>query len=266
MSTDSLGNEIIVKGSGIGFQRRPGDEIDENKIDKVFVVANPEIRRKFHELIINIPSDCIEASEEIIELIKDNLKKEISDIIYVTLTDHISSMLERNKMGIQLNNTILWDVKRMYKEEYELGLSAVKIINQKFNIRLPKDEANFIALHIVNAELDTEMKQVYEITEMIDHIYQLVVNSFNIKLDEEDLSYNRFILHLKFFFERILKSKSEGESYAKNSDLLEILAGKYPKQYEAVKKISMYIYGKYQYSINSDEMLYLLIHITKMTT
>ena len=34
--------EAIVQGAGIGFQKKKGDEIDPNKIDKVFIFKDGE--------------------------------------------------------------------------------------------------------------------------------------------------------------------------------------------------------------------------------
>ncbi|HAB33707.1 MAG TPA: transcription antiterminator LicT, partial [Exiguobacterium sp.] len=36
-------------------------------------------------------------------------------------------------------------------------MQALKLVEEKFNIKLPEDEAAYIALHIVNAELNEEM-------------------------------------------------------------------------------------------------------------
>ena len=38
MSVDESGEDIIVKGKGIAFQKKSGDEINQNKIDKIFVI------------------------------------------------------------------------------------------------------------------------------------------------------------------------------------------------------------------------------------
>jgi len=261
---DQNGEEVIVKGKGIAFKASPGDVVDESKIESKFILADQKINRRYQEIIVHIPDDCIETGEAIIEMIKRCFKPKISDNIYVTLTDHISNLLERTRLGIIFDNDVLWDVKRMYKEEYRLGLKAVDIIREKLDIKVEDNEANLITLHIVNAELDVEIKDVYAITGMIDQIYKLIKARFNLAIDEEDLDYTRFVLHLRFFFERLIHRTELAEE--KNEDLLVIMKNKYPRQYECVKEIINIVGGKYKNEVTSDETLYLLIHVIKLTS
>lgn len=263
VTLDTSGEEIIVKGKGIAFKKSVGDMIDESRIEKKFVLDNKETNRRYQEIIVNIPNDCIEVSEEVIEIIKQDVEKNLSDQIYVTLTDHISNLLERISMGITFNNTLLWDVKRMYKKEYQAGLKAVEIIRKRFDIKITDDEASFIALHIVNAEMNIEFQEVFEITAMIDKIYSIVEEEFNLEVDKEDLSYNRFIMHLRFFFERIINKRSLGVET--NENILDMMKKEYPKQYECVKKICDYISSKYAEPIDG-EILYLMLHVVKLTS
>lgn len=258
------GEEIILKGKGIAFMASPGDVVDESKIEAKFVIENPDTVRRFKEIMVSIPEDYIDTAEEIIDLVKYELNTELSDTIYVTLTDHISNLVERVRKGIIFNNTILWDVKRMYREEYKLGLQAVKIIKKRLDIKLDESEANFIALHIVNAELDVEIKDIYIITEMIDEIYGLVESKFELNVSEDDLLYTRFVLHLRFFFERLLHQKNVDNN--KNKDLFDIMSNKYPEQYESVEEIVYIVSQRYDNTVTSDEKLYLLIHVVKLTT
>jgi beta-glucoside operon transcriptional antiterminator len=167
-------------------------------------------------------------------------------------------------MGVTFDSSVLWDVKRMYKEEYELGLKAVEIIRKKFDIKMDASEANFIALHIVNAEFDTELPQVYSMTKLIQAIANIVKNTFNIDLESDEVAYDRFMLHLKFFIQRVASEKNINED--KNSDLLMIMAKNYPEQYKCAEKIKEYMKTKYKYTVGCDELLYLTIHITRLST
>lgn len=261
---DEEGNEIILKGKGIAFRKSAGDVIDEKYIEKRFVLADKKANNYFQELISSIPEDIIETSEEIIELIKEKIDKKISDSIYVTLTDHIANLIERINMGIEFDNSILWDVRRVYGSEYQLGLHAVEIIRKNMNIKLASDEANFIALHIVNAELDVDIKDVYEITASIDEVYQFVKDRFHISINEDDLIFSRFMIHLRFFFERLMKQSEEKST--QNQDLLDIMKSKYDEQYQCVEEICQKMSKRFKANIYDSGKLYLLIHIVKLTT
>lgn len=262
MSLDENNEEIIVKGKGIAFQKKCGDQIDKLLIDKIFVINNKETKRRYQQILVSIPDDCISICEDMIEVIKGKINKELSDKIYVTLTDHVFNLIERVKMGIVFDNSLLWDVKRLYIDEYNVGLLIVDMIRQKFDIKIEDDEASFIALHIVNAEMNTEFRDVIEITGMIDDIYDIVESNFELNIDKESLEYTRFIMHLRVFFERIVNHQNLKSE--KSASLLKILQDEYQKQYQCVLKIIDYVTMKYD-ELFEGEILYLLVHIIKLT-
>ncbi len=264
MCEDENGFEIILKGKGIAFQKKNGDVIDESLIETVFRSQNIETTNRYQEMLVSIPNDCIETSEKVIQVIKQNVDKEISEKIYVTLTDHINNLVERIRMGIQFDHGLLWDVKRLYKEEYQAGLLAVELIRKNFDIKIPDDEASFIALHIVNAEINNaELKDIVEITRMIEDVYEIIESDFDLELSKESLDYTRFLMHLRVFFERILNKsnlKEEG-----NQQLLDTLKQQYPKQFDTVMKILNYVSSMYDAPLDG-EIMYLLVHVIKLTT
>ena len=57
-----------------------------------------------------------------------------------------------NEKNLEIKNAMLWDIKRLHKVEFEIGIHALKIIEENLNFELPEDEAASIALHIVNAQ------------------------------------------------------------------------------------------------------------------
>ena len=170
--------------------------------------------------------------------------------------------VERFKQGIEVKNVMLWDIKKFYRDEFEVGLYALDIIKKRFGVQLAEDEAGFIALHIVNAQLDLHKKSVKEITEVMQEIETIVRITFATKLDTNSVYYYRFITHLKFFAERLFN-----ESIYENQDvegLLDMIKIKYVKAYNCVLKISDFIYNKYNYTLSDEEILYLSIHITQV--
>ena len=114
---DQANEEIIIRGKGIAYNSIIGDFVEEEKIEKIFILSTPEIKRKYQELIVSIPNDICDISIEIIEYIHSKIDKKLSDNLYVTLTDHISNLIERLQYGYTFDNAILWDVKRIYKNE-----------------------------------------------------------------------------------------------------------------------------------------------------
>ena len=143
-------------------------------------------------------------------------------------------------------------------------MKALKTIEDRFEIRLPDDEAGFIALHIVNAQKDQDIKVVYKITKIMQEISNIVKYNFGITFDEESVYYYRFITHLKFFAERLV----EGKTYTGEEDdgLLDVIKVKYKNAYNCVEKIATFIKEQYNYDLANEEKLYLTIHIEKIVS
>ena len=84
---------------------------------------------------------------------------------------------------------------------------------------------------------------------------------FQMIIDEESLSYSRFITHLQFFIQRLLEGKMMGK---KDDFILQQVRMKYPKEYECALLIKEYVKGQMDKVIENDELLYLTIHITRI--
>lgn len=260
---DEKGMEKIVMGKGLAFKKKVGDEFDESKIDKVFALSNKEAVNKFQELVVDIPIEHIELAEDIISYATKNKGKKLNEIVYISLVDHIYTSIVRFLEGITVKNVLLWEIKRFYPEEFALGLSALDMIEQRFNVRLPEDEAGFIALHLVNAEIDEEnMQDMYHITKIMQEIVNIVKYKFNIMFNEDSVYYYRFITHIKFFAQRLInKITYEDEN---DDELLDVIKKKYINSYSCVESISEFILKKYNYNLSNEEKLYLTIHIERV--
>ncbi|MGJ7922331.1 BglG family transcription antiterminator LicT [Neobacillus sp. LXY-4] len=258
---DAQNKESVIMGRGIAFQKRPGDVVDESKIEKVFKLDNKDVSEKFKTLLYEIPLEYMEVSEEIINRAKERIGKKLNDSIYVSLTDHINFAIERNQKGLLINNALLWEIKRFYKDEFCIGLEALKMIDSKLGISLPEDEAGFIAMHIVNAELNEEMPNVVNITKLIQDVLTIVKYHFKIELDEESLNYFRFLTHLKFFAQRLF---SETHFESRDDFLYELVKDKHKDAFHCTEKIKSFIEKTYRHTITKEEMAYLTIHIERV--
>ena len=255
------GEEAVVMGRGLAFQKKKGDEIDESKIEKIFVLENKSINEKLLTLVNDIPAKYLEIAEDIIKYAENKLGTKLNENIYLTLTDHISFAISRAEKNLEIKNAMLWDIKRLHKVEFEIGIHALKIIEENLNFELPEDEAASIAMHILNGELDQEMPEIVDMIKLIEEILKVVKYHFNIEFDEESINYYRFITHLKFFTQRL----SSGRYYEDNdNDLFDMIKLKYPNSYECVKRIEGFVKQKYGTQLTKEEMLYLIIHTARV--
>lgn len=263
LTRNTKGKEIIVMGKGIGFQKTAGDEVDEHKIDKIFPLAENEFAVKLAELLHELPPAHFEVVNEIVQHANQVLGTELSDNIYVSLTDHISFAIQRKNKGIELKNAMLFEIKRFYKTEFGIGLDALRLIRDMIGVSLGEDEAGFIALHVVNARLDSnEMKSTLQMTEIVHHILNIVTYHYGIVLDETSLNYARFVTHLQYFAMRLLRH----EVHQSDEDFLyRQVKETYVKAFECASKINDYLEKTYHQSLSKDEFVYLTIHIQRVT-
>lgn len=255
------GTELVVMGRGIAFQKKKGQEIEEEKIEKVFTLKDKQTSDNFKMLLREVPIELMREVELIINEAKTNLGKKLNENIYVSLTDHINFALERYQKGAVIKNALLWEIKQLYKEEFIVGLKAIERINEKFKVTLPEDEAGFIAIHIINAEMDENVANTLSITKFIQQIINIVKYHFNVEFEEDTLNYFRFITHLKFFAQRIFK----GTHYESDDDYLYLMIKlKHKEAAECTEKIKNYIKQHYDHDLTNEEMLYLTIHIERV--
>ena len=104
--------ELVVMGKGLGFKKKPGDVIDDTKIEKVYLSTQEWNVTKLTQLLSSIPIEHIQAANEIISFAKVSLGKKLSEKLFLTLTDHINYAIERYQNGMEIKNALLWEIKR----------------------------------------------------------------------------------------------------------------------------------------------------------
>ena len=261
ISKGSSGSEIVLMGRGIAFGKKKDDVIDESLIEKKFHLEKAVINDNFIELLREIPEDVINVAHEVIEYIKANMVGKINNRIYLTLLDHINYAVCRYLQGIQFNNMLLVEIKHLYKEEIKVATQSLQMINQRLMVKLPDDEAAFIALHIVNAQLELDISEITQVTTLINEILNIVRYHFKIALDESTLDYDRFVTHLKFFSRRLLRGQVKTKD---DVAMYEIVKERYPSEYKCVEVIETHVNKSHGTELSLSEKLYLMMHMTRI--
>lgn len=263
ISEDKNHKEVVLMGKGLGFQKHKGDEIKLSQIEKTYVMKDHGMTQRFQEMLTDIPIERVKICNKIIQYAKDTLQKNINDNIYVSLTDHINFAIERVEMGVPFQNPFLWEIKKFYYQEYLIGKVAIGMIEKELKVTLPQDEAAFIALHIVNAELDLDMTEMVSMTKLVNDILKIVDKHFGEQIDKESVFYERFITHLKFFAQRVYIGK---EVKSDDTEFQEIIRNKYHECIECVDEIKDYVKKTCNHDITGEELMYLTVHIKRVTT
>lgn len=260
---EKSGAEVIVMGRGIGFKKKQGEMVPADQISKIFRIKSRTLAEQFKELLANMPLERVRISDEIISHAKDHLKLKLNQSIYVTLTDHINFAIERVSQGIEPQNALLWEIKRFYPQEFQLGIYALELIQDRLDILLPKDEAGFIALHFVNAEYGTDIRDAVKFPDQMQAIVDIVERDLGILLDESSLHYERFMTHIKFLIQRIYRKEL---LFSEDRELSLLMQRKYPREYQCSVKVAEYIMQATGSRLSEEEIMYLSVHIRRVTT
>ena len=263
ISIDKSGEEIVVMGRGIAFGKKQGNEVELSRGYKIFSNSDKELNQRLKNILSDIPEEYMKITEQVVCMLEKGYDKKVNDIIYVSLTEHIHGAVERFKKGIQIKNPLLVDIKRLFRDEYEVSKQALEAIKEEFGIEFEEDEAGYIAQHIVNAQLDDDMSDIVNVTRIMQDILNIIKYSYKIDFNEESVYYYRFVTHLKFFAQRILNRLTYEDD---NEDVFEVFKDKYNESYKCVLKIKEQIKQIYDYELSKDEQLYLMIHIERITT
>ena len=261
-SKDAQGREIVVVGRGIGFQRRRGDPLDQEKIQKIFTMQDESEKDHLVQMVRDIPYDVIAFSIGVCDYITACSSKQINRrYLLVPLVDHIHTTLERCRENIQLDSSVLWSIRYLYHEEYKIAQDVVDMMISTFKLPIQEGEANYITLHIINAELDLAPQDGYKANTIVETAVQTVEEYLDITLNRDSLDFSRFITHLQFFAKRILSNTFWEED---DDELSRTIRYQYKKEYRCDKAITEKLEKDFAFKADEKELIYLTIHIARL--
>lgn len=252
---DSKGNELIAFGKGIGFKKPPYD-IQVSEVERTFYNVNS----LYVDMLSQIPEEIVNISTAVIDYANNLVNGKYSNNLIFTLADHIWFSIKRHNEKIYVKLPLVHEVKHMYPEEIKIGEFALKLIVEQLDIKLPRDEAAVITLHIVGYGLSGESETIISNNQTkIEKCTKVVEDYMNLKIDKEGFNYSRFVSHMYFLLDRVDKNK---EVSTDNHRIFEKLIHEYPKTYECSKKICEVLKVK----LNDEEVIYLILHVNRLSS
>lgn len=258
---DEEGKEIVVMGSGIGFGRKKGQHCDESRIDKVFRMEDEAVLGRFKDLLAKLPLEYIQVSNDIISYAKKELGIPLNQNVYITLTDHISFALERFQNNMNFTNALHSEIRRFYPAEFSVGIHALRLIEEKTGILLPEDEASAIALHLVNAELNLRVRDIWILTEMMGRMMEQIIETLP-ALKAESLEKDWLLSDLKFMVCRVMTLKPLKEKG--DPVLRRYMEESCPELVQVVAGIAGLLETDYRYHMTEEEQLYLVVSLKRI--
>ncbi|NCE63984.1 PRD domain-containing protein [Pseudoflavonifractor sp. 524-17] len=260
---DEKGREMIVTGKGLGFQRKVGERADPALFEKTYHMEGKAEQRRLRELVEQIPMEHLKLTEDLIQLIKSRITAPLNESLLITLADHISFAIKRKEKGVEFTNPLQGAIMSYYPTEYHLGQHCLRMIQQETELALNPSEASFIAMHIVNAELNTSMSVMYDITKLIEGALEVTEYFYQKTFDRESLDFNRFVVHLRYFAQRLFQAAPQhADEY--DRDFQEMIIRSCKRHYKCAQCIGEYIRNTYQKTVSDEELIYLTIHLKRI--
>lgn len=259
---DNKKQEFIILGKGIGYGRKAGELIDNSEENQIFMPIENPTAKKLMEMINSIPSSYFELTQDIINYASKELNTQFTNNIYLLLTDHLSFAVERYNNNTMVFNRLYWEIKNFYPREFRVGVYALDLLNKRFNVNLPEEEASNIAFHLVNAQ-DGKSGEANAMrsAKLMAAVVNLVKYTTNQDFDKESFHYSRFISHMQFFTERFFA----GKLIDSNDDFLyEQIKYKHPFALKCADKVAKYIKSNYNKELPKEEIAYLAVHIQRL--
>lgn len=254
------GEEMILTGSGLGFQKKVGDLVDESRIEKIYEVLD-DSRDRFYRLLGDTPMKLIDATQKIRDLAHEKLGIEMTVNALVGMIDHITYAVERKKQGLEIPNLMLHEIRSMYEEEFKIGLKGLDYIKEATGVSLSEHEAGYITMHMVNASLGENKESISKIFLFTNGIVEIIEQVFDFDFSEDEISLARLNAHLKFLAKRILLKQPSTEDHVE--EFYDMFLKK-DKRFKTVeKKIKVFVKKSFQHELSLQEMVYLMVHMNK---
>ena len=138
------GKEMILLGNGVGFGKKPTEQIEKLPGAKVYSLVTRRKQESVLKTVNGIRPQFIEATGKIIE--------EAENVF-------------QNR---QLLNPFTPDIRVLFGEEYQVALKGREIIQQLTGYEISEDEVGFITLHIHAGLSDEAVSQTLDATRIVN--------------------------------------------------------------------------------------------------
>ena len=249
--------EVVLIGRGIGFGKKQGDTLEIEEAEKVYKLEGQQDTSRYQTLLTMADEKLFQSTLEAIELIDDMTTEDINNRILLSLTDHLLFAMKRLEEGIEISNPFVNETKALYPKEYSIAEAVVDMFNSKYGIRLPEAEVGFIALHVHSSIYNRSLRDMNVLSEVVHQAIVIIEQGLGTTIDQTSLQYDRFVRHISFCVQRVMK----GESVPSQDAFDSLLKTEYPVCYNIAVKIVKMIQNKLQRKVYDSEVVYLTMHI-----
>ena len=255
------GREVILTGRGLGFQQHPGSTYDRARVERRFVLDDDRSAEGFAHIISEIPYEVLVLSNRIADHLKATLGLTLTAAMQLAMADHLQFAIQRLAGGQKLEHPMLWELKSTYRQEFTAALEILELVRETTGVVMPVDEAGFLTMHLVNAELNGDLATTVGTATAVNDIVGIVRAHLGLTLAPDSAAYARFLTHVKFAVRRI---EDEQLLVGTDSTLFDMVREKDPRAYECALAVASYVGQRYEVELPEEELLYLMVHINRL--
>ena len=264
LAQDAGGGEVVLTGRGLGFQARPGQQVDPAKIVQTFVPTDGREPGVLGALLAEIPPEHIALAQEALAEVGDAA----GSGTLVALADHLSFAIKRHRQGLQLEYPLQAEVAHLYPDELARARRILAVVNRRLDAQhtpqLPSAEAVPIALHLVNAGFATgDLSLTYTMTGVLGQLFEVVEQTYGRSFDTSDVNAARFITHLRYFF---VRARTGRQLHNGQLAFGTAMRTAYPEAYACALRLRAVLELRLDHPVSEDEVTYLTMHVARLTT
>ncbi|MDO5533160.1 MAG: PRD domain-containing protein [Propionibacteriaceae bacterium] len=257
------GDEVILTGRGLGFQAKPGQEVDPAKVVRRFVPSDGRDPDHLAALLAGIPPEHIHlVSVALAEAGVTPTASGGATTLVIALADHLNFAVHRVESGLEVAYPLVAEVTNLYAGEYAQAQAVLASLNQRLDTPLPESEAVAIALHLVNAGMATgDLSYTYTMTGVIQQMVAVIEQSYGVALPSTSVSVGRLITHLRYLFVRIHQHSQLDEG---RSAIGAAIRDAYPQALECALRLAQVVELRLDAALTDDEVSYLTLHVARV--
>lgn len=263
VAVNDFGQDVVIMGRGVAFQKRFGDDVDPAKIEREFHENADDLTRRYRDLVLQVPEEFFEVAARIIDTALMRLGHGLDESVYFALADHIHFAVQRMRQGIAIRNELLLETSVVYPDEFAIGREALPLIDAAFGVSMPDDEAAFIALHLVEASEATSMSNAVAMTRIVAVALDTITDFLGQELPVGSLDAYRLNMHLKLFARRVCMGERDTIGLA-DAVLERSVKRDYPDSYRCAVRVIRAVRRECELPIPREERVYLTVHIERI--
>ena len=254
---NDMGREMILLGNGVGFGKRPAQQIGSLPGAKVYTLVNRQKQHSVLQVVNGIRPEFIEAAGRIIGE-AEKMFQNVSRDILLPMADHIALAAKRAEEDRQIPNPFTPDIRVLFEKEYAAALKGREIIRELTGCEISEDEVGFITLHIHAGLSDEQVSEALETARIIDEGISIIEEAFGQEFEEDSLAYTRLMSHLYYMVARTRKGESA------KADFNDFIFVNYPYTGKVAEEVCSYMSRQLKKNVAREEIGFLAIHIQRV--